>query len=72
MATGTVKWYNTEKRFGFIVPDEGGKDIFVHVSAVEAAGLHTLKEGQRIQFDLEDNRGRTTAGNLKLLDDDAT
>lgn len=65
MATGTVKWFNPEKGYGFIVPDEGGKDVFVHITAVEAAGLKTLDEGQKVEFDLEENRGKQAAGNLK-------
>lgn len=65
MPTGTVKWFNPEKGFGFIVPDDGGKDVFVHITAVEAAGLKTLDEGQKVEFDLEENRGKQAAGNLK-------
>ncbi len=69
MATGTVKWFNSTKGFGFIAPDEGGKDVFVHISAVERAGLQGLKDNQRIQFDLEQGRdGRAAAGNLALID----
>lgn len=67
-STGTVKWYNSQKRFGFIVPDEGGKDIFVHATALEEVGIHTLDEGQRVQYDLADNRGRMTAVNIKFVD----
>lgn len=63
--SGTVKWFNPEKGFGFIVPDNGGNDIFVHISAVEKAGMKTLQEGQKLEFDLEDNRGRQAAANLK-------
>lgn len=67
MATGTVKWFNAQKGFGFIQPDEGGKDVFVHISAVERAGLGRLDEGQKLSFDLErDQRGRVSAVNLKL------
>lgn len=65
MATGTVKWFNPEKGFGFIVPDEGGSDVFVHITAVEAAGMKTLDEGQKVSFDLEENRGKQAAGNLQ-------
>src|SRR5690606_18045141 len=65
MATGTVKWFNPEKGFGFIVPDDGSKDVFVHISAVEAAGMKTLDEGQKLAFDLEENRGKQAAGNLR-------
>ncbi len=67
MASGTVKWFNSTKGFGFIQPDEGGKDVFVHVSAVERAGLRGLNEGQKIEFELQDERGRTAAVNLKPL-----
>jgi CspA family cold shock protein len=66
MASGTVKWFNTQKGFGFIQPDDGGKDVFVHVSAVERAGLKGLKDGQKISFELVTDKrtGRTSAGNL--------
>jgi CspA family cold shock protein len=67
MATGTVKWFNSTKGFGFIQPEEGGKDVFVHISAVERAGLRGLNEGQKVAFDLQDERGRTAAVNLKAL-----
>ncbi|HEY4077301.1 MAG TPA: cold-shock protein [Rhizomicrobium sp.] len=67
MAIGTVKFFNSAKGFGFIAPDGGGKDVFVHVSAVEAAGLRTLNEGQKVQFDvLPDARG-AKAGNLSAV-----
>ncbi len=66
MATGTVKWYNPAKRFGFIKPDDGSSDVFVHVSALEAAGLAMLDEGQRVQYDLAENKGKMSAVNLKL------
>ena len=62
--TGTVKWFNPEKGFGFIVPDEGGNDVFVHISAVEQAGMKTLNEGQKISYELVENRGKQAAGNL--------
>ena len=69
MATGTVKWFNPTKGFGFIVPDEGGADAFVHISAVERAGLTTLNEGQRVNFDLEDGRnGKKSAENISAAD----
>ncbi len=64
--TGTVKWFNPTKGFGFIVPDDGGKDVFVHMSAVTAAGLGTLNEGQKVSFDLQENRGKMAAANLKV------
>ena len=65
MPTGTVKWFNPEKGFGFIVPDEGGSDVFVHITAVEQAGFKTLEEGQKLEFELQENRGKQAAGNLK-------
>ena len=65
MATGTVKWFNSQKGFGFIQPDDGGKDVFVHISAVEAAGLRGLNEGQKVSYELVTERGKTSAGNLK-------
>jgi CspA family cold shock protein len=68
MATGIVKWFNSGKGFGFIQPEEGGPDVFVHISALERAGLSTLKEGQRISFDVEMNKGRGSAVNLKASD----
>jgi CspA family cold shock protein len=66
MATGTVKWFNTQKGFGFIQPDDGGKDVFVHISAVERAGLKGLKDGQKLSFELitDKRTGRTSAGEL--------
>lgn len=68
MATGTVKFFNSQKGWGFIGQDGGGADIFVHISAVEKAGLDDLREGQRISFDLEnDRKGRKSAGNLRLV-----
>lgn len=68
MATGTVKWFNPDKGFGFIQPDTGGNDVFVHISAVEAAGLRTLDDNQKISYEMiEDRRGRSSAGNLELL-----
>ena len=65
MATGTVKWFNTTKGYGFIEPDDGGKDVFVHITAVEQAGFKTLDEGQKLEFELQDNRGKQAATNLK-------
>lgn len=66
MASGTVKFFNTQKGFGFIAPDGGGKDVFVHISAVERAGLRGLMDGQKVSFDLEkDRQGRESATNLK-------
>jgi len=66
MPVGTVKWFNKMKGFGFIQPDDGSKDVFVHISAVERAGLGTLAEGQKVQFDLARGKdGKTSAANLK-------
>ncbi len=69
MATGTVKWFNAQKGFGFIQPDDGGKDVFVHISAVERAGFRDLQDGQKVSFELtQDKRsGRSSADNLKAL-----
>ncbi len=68
MITGTVKWFNPTKGFGFIQPDDGTEDNFVHISAVERSGLPPLLEGQKVEYDLvEDQRGRTSADNLKLV-----
>ncbi|HIF25905.1 MAG TPA: cold-shock protein [Micavibrio sp.] len=65
MATGTVKWFNPTKGFGFIVPDEGGNDVFVHISAVERAGMKTLNEGQKISYELTQDKGKTYADQLQ-------
>lgn len=65
MASGTVKWFNATKGFGFIQPDNGGKDVFVHISAVERAGLGGLNEGQKITYDVVNERGKDAAANLK-------
>lgn len=67
MATGTVKWFNTTKGFGFIQPEDGGADVFVHISAVQRAGLPGLNEGQRVSYELQKERGKTAAVNLKPL-----
>jgi CspA family cold shock protein len=69
MATGTVKWFNAQKGFGFIQPDDGGKDVFVHISAVERAGFRDLRDGQKISYELtQDKRsGRSSADQLKAL-----
>src|SRR5262245_17620049 len=66
MASGTVKWFNPTKGYGFIQPSDGGKDVFVHISAVQRAGLTSLNEGQRVEFELVSNRGKTSAENLKV------
>ncbi len=69
MASGTVKWFNPTKGFGFIEPDDGSKDAFVHISAVERAGLSTLREGQKVQFELVPGRnGKASAESLVVLD----
>jgi CspA family cold shock protein len=69
MTTGTVKFFNTSKGFGFIEPEDGSKDAFVHISAVEAAGLQSLNEGQKVSFELEAGRdGKMSAANLSLVD----
>ena len=69
MATGTVKWFNPVQGYGFITPDEGGSDAFVHISAVERAGLSTLQEGQKVNFDLEAGRnGKSSAENLTIVE----
>jgi len=65
MAIGTVKWFNNQKGFGFIQPETGGSDVFVHISAVERAGMSTLNEGQRISYDVVNERGKNSAANLK-------
>ena len=67
MATGTVKWFNVDKGYGFIEPDEGGKDVFVHVTAVQRSGFQELKEGQKVSYDLEEDRrtGKPAASNLQ-------
>ena len=66
MATGTVKWFNATKGFGFIQPDGGGKDVFVHISAVEKAGLSSLNEGAKVSYDIVSDRGKESAGSLKV------
>ncbi len=68
MPTGTVKWFNSMKGYGFIVPDDGGQDAFVHISAVERAGMGTLNEGQKISYELATERGKTSAADLKAVD----
>ncbi len=69
MPTGTVKWFNPAKGFGFIEPEDGSKDVFVHMNAVRSAGLDTLSEGQRVDFDIEPGKdGKTAAANLVAID----
>ncbi|MBX2834538.1 MAG: cold-shock protein [Micavibrio sp.] len=65
MATGTVKWFNPTKGFGFIEPANGGGDVFVHISAVQASGLNGLDEGQKVEFDIQEEKGKQSACNLK-------
>lgn len=67
MATGTVKWFNTDKGYGFIQPDEGGKDVFVHISAVQRAGIDALQDGQKVEYEIATERGREAASDLKAL-----
>jgi len=66
MAIGTVKWFNATKGFGFIQPESGNKDVFVHITAVQAAGLKGLNDGQRVSYEVQMERGKESAGNLKL------
>ena len=66
MATGTVKWFNPTKGYGFIQPRDGGRDVFVHISAVERAGLSSLNEGQTIEYEIVSNRGKQSAENIKV------
>lgn len=66
MATGTVKWFNAQKGYGFIQPSDGGRDVFVHISAVERAGLSSLNEGQTINYELVTEKGKTSAANLTV------
>jgi cold shock protein len=66
VATGTVKWFNGQKGFGFIQPDNGGKDVFVHISAVEKAGIGSLNEGDKVSYEEVANRGKTSAENLRV------
>ncbi|ABI83160.1 cold-shock protein [Francisella tularensis] len=67
MRQGTVKFFNTSKGFGFIEPQDGGKDVFVHISAVENAGLSSLREGEKVSFEVEENRGKMAAVNIKSI-----
>ena len=67
MSKGTVKWFNATKGYGFIQPDDGSKDVFVHISAVERSGMSTLAEGQRLSFDVVTERGKQAAANLKAV-----
>ncbi len=67
MATGTVKWFNSTKGYGFIQPEQGGADVFVHISAVEKAGLRSLNDGQKVSYDIANERGKSSAVNLQTL-----
>ena len=67
MSLGTVKWFNEQKGYGFIVPDNGGGDVFVHISAVEKSGLRTLSDGQKVSYDISRDRGKDAAANLRVL-----
>jgi cold shock protein len=68
MTTGTVKWFNAQKGYGFIEPSDGGNDVFVHISAVERAGLSSLKEGQKVKYEIARDRGKDSAANLSLVE----
>lgn len=68
MATGTVKWFNPTKGYGFITPDDGKSDVFVHISAVQQAGFKELREGQKLSYEIATNKGKQSAANLKLVD----
>ena len=65
--TGTVKWFNSTKGYGFLTPDKGGKDVFIHISALEAKGIRGLEDGQRISYDEEKNNGKVSAVNIELI-----
>jgi CspA family cold shock protein len=68
MAIGTVKWFNTKKGYGFIAPEGGDKDVFVHISALEKAGLNSLDEGQKVEYELAENKGKESAVNLSVVE----
>ncbi len=68
MATGTVKWFNTNKGYGFIAPDDGGKDVFVHITELEKSGIRQLDDGQKISYDVAENRGKEAAASIQLID----
>ena len=68
MAIGTVKWFNTKKGYGFIAPEGGDKDVFVHISALEKAGLNGLDEGQKVEYEMAENKGKESAVNLSVVE----
>ena len=68
MATGTVKWFNETKGYGFISPENGGNDVFVHISSVQAAGLQGLADGQKVEFEITENRGKDAASDIKVVE----
>lgn len=68
MANGTVKWFNTTKGYGFIAPEDGSSDVFIHISALEKAGINQLSDGQKISYELATNRGKTSAANIQLIE----
>lgn len=68
MATGTVKWFNSTKGYGFISPEEGGKDVFVHISALHESGIQQLNDGQKVSYDISISRGKEAASDIKLVD----
>lgn len=68
MATGTVKWFNATKGYGFIAPEEGGKDVFVHITALEQAGISQLNDGQKVSYEIAENKGKESAVDIKLED----
>lgn len=68
MTTGTIKWFNSTKGYGFITPDDGSKDVFLHISALEKAGVRQVNDGQKIRYELRDQNGRTSADQIELLD----
>lgn len=71
MANGKIKWFNKMKGFGFIEPEEGGSDVFLHITALEQAGISDVREGQRISFEITEHKGRSSASDIKLLDEAA-
>lgn len=72
MATGTVKWFNPTKGYGFIAPDDGNKDVFIHITALEKAGIAHLKDGQKISYEIATNKGKTSAVDVKLIENESS